>query len=54
VTGVERELKVEEIESRQVQMISSMPEGVVGNLTPEQLADLIAYMQSLKGEWSPR
>jgi putative membrane-bound dehydrogenase-like protein len=50
VTGVERELKVEEIESRQVQMISSMPEGVVGNLTPEHLANLLAYLQSLKGE----
>jgi hypothetical protein len=27
---------------------SVMPEGIAGNLTPEQLADLIAYLQSLK------
>ena len=24
-----------------------MPEGIAGNLTPEQLADLVAYLQSL-------
>ena len=24
-----------------------MPEGIAANLTPEQLADLVAYLQSL-------
>ena len=27
---------------------SAMPDGLVSNLTPEQLADMIAYLQSLK------
>ncbi len=47
--GVQRELKLAEIESRTIQKQSLMPEGVVSNLTPEQLADLIAYLQSLTG-----
>ena len=46
-TGVQRELKQSAIESRQRQNQSAMPDGVVNNLTPEQLADLIAYLQSL-------
>lgn len=45
--GVQRELRKEEIESRQMQKQSAMPEGLTANLTPEQLADLIAYLQSL-------
>src|SRR5262249_44488456 len=47
-TGVQRELKRDQIESRQRQDQSAMPEGVVNNLTPEQLADLIAYLRSLQ------
>jgi putative heme-binding domain-containing protein len=47
-TGVQRELKKDAIESRQIEKQSAMPEGVVNNLTPEQLADLIAYLQSLQ------
>jgi putative membrane-bound dehydrogenase-like protein len=47
-TGVPRELKRNELESRQRQEQSAMPEGVVNNLTPEQLADLIAYLRSLE------
>jgi len=31
-----------------VQKLSAMPDGLAANLTPEQLADLIAYLQSLK------
>jgi hypothetical protein len=27
---------------------SAMPDGLAANLTPEQLADLMAYLQSLK------
>jgi putative membrane-bound dehydrogenase-like protein len=47
-TGVERRLKRNQIDSRHKQDQSAMPEGVANNLTPEQLADLIAYLQSLK------
>ena len=46
--GVSRELKAQEIESRQVQQQSAMPEGIVSSLSPGQLADLIAYLQSLR------
>ncbi len=46
--GVLRELKRGEIEKRQQQKQSAMPEGLAANLTPEQLSDLIAYLQSLK------
>jgi len=48
--GVPRELKRAEIASRQIHLQSAMPEGVVSTLVPAQLADLIAYLQSLKGE----
>ncbi|HEY1187229.1 MAG TPA: PVC-type heme-binding CxxCH protein [Gemmata sp.] len=47
-TGVQRELKKSEIATRAVQKPSAMPEGLAANLTPEQLADLIAYLQSLR------
>jgi putative membrane-bound dehydrogenase-like protein len=47
-TGVQRELKRDQIESRQRQEQSAMPEGAVNNLTPEQMADLIAYLRSLQ------
>ncbi len=46
--SVRRELKKSEIEQRAVQKLSVMPEGMVANLTREQLADLISYLQSLK------
>jgi putative heme-binding domain-containing protein len=48
VTGVRRDLKHKDIESREIQKQSMMPDGLVNNLTPEQLADLIAYLQSLQ------
>jgi putative membrane-bound dehydrogenase-like protein len=44
--GVQVVIKKTEIESRTVLKVSAMPEGLVANLTPEQLADLIAYLQS--------
>jgi putative membrane-bound dehydrogenase-like protein len=47
-TGLPRELKQSQIESREIQKQSMMPDGLASNLTPEQLADLIAYLQSLK------
>jgi hypothetical protein len=33
-----------------IQKQSMMPEGLVSNLTSEDLADLIAYLQSLTGK----
>jgi putative membrane-bound dehydrogenase-like protein len=49
-SGLQRELKLSQIESRTIQKQSLMPEGIVSNLTPEDLADLIAYLQSLVGD----
>ena len=46
--GRQRELKKIEVEEKLIQKVSAMPEGIVANLSPEQLADLIAYLQSLK------
>jgi putative heme-binding domain-containing protein len=46
--GVQRELKNEQVEEKLQQKLSAMPEGLTANLTPDQLADLIAYLQSLK------
>jgi len=46
-TGISRELIQDHIEERVKQEISMMPLGIVGNLSPEQLADLIAYLESL-------
>ncbi|MCE9545101.1 MAG: discoidin domain-containing protein [Planctomycetia bacterium] len=42
------ELKTADLESRNRLAISIMPQGIVNNLTPEQLADLLAYLESLK------
>jgi putative membrane-bound dehydrogenase-like protein len=47
-TGVQRELKRESIESKTMQKQSAMPDGLASNMTPQQLADLIAYLQSLQ------
>ncbi|MFO0976883.1 MAG: discoidin domain-containing protein [Planctomycetaceae bacterium] len=47
-TGVSHELIQDHIDDRVKQEISMMPNGVVGNLSPEQLADLIAYLESLR------
>ena len=44
--GVQHELTLAQIESRTMQKQSMMPDGVVSNLTPEELADLIAYLVS--------
>jgi putative heme-binding domain-containing protein len=46
-TGTQRELRLDQIESRTIQKQSMMPDGVVNNLTPEDLTDLVAYLQSL-------
>jgi putative heme-binding domain-containing protein len=47
-SGLEVELKKEQIEFRKRQELSSMPDKIVDNLTPEQLADLLAYLRSLE------
>jgi putative heme-binding domain-containing protein len=46
-TGAQRELKRAELEARVMQKQSMMPERLVDNLTPEELASLVAYLQSL-------
>ncbi len=46
--GIMQELAQEEIEERKKQEISMMPEGLVGNLTVDQLSDLLAYLESLR------
>jgi putative heme-binding domain-containing protein len=48
VTGVPRELPQKEIEGQKKEEQSMMPAGLADALTPEQLADLLAYLQSLK------
>lgn len=45
--GIAVRLKQGEIDERVKQEVSMMPQGLVNNLTPEQLADLIAYLESL-------
>ncbi|QDU92587.1 DUF7133 domain-containing protein [Lignipirellula cremea] len=46
--GLSRELLQDDIEERVKQEVSMMPKGIVGNLTPQQLADLVAYLRSLR------
>jgi putative membrane-bound dehydrogenase-like protein len=46
--GVSIEIVQEEIEERVKRENSMMPDGLVKNISPEQLADLVAYLQSLK------
>lgn len=47
-TGISHELIQDQIEDRVKQEISMMPQGIVANLNPEQLADLLAYLESLR------
>ncbi len=46
-SGTLQELKRSAIEERRRQEASVMPEGIVANLTPEGLANLVAYLRSL-------
>jgi len=46
--GREKVLRRDRIEQRRKQTISMMPEGLVNNLTPADLAALMAYLASLK------
>jgi putative heme-binding domain-containing protein len=45
--GVSVELQRRDIDQRRQLATSMMPQGLVGNLTPEELADLLAYLESL-------
>ncbi|MGA0041385.1 MAG: hypothetical protein ACO3NZ_16205, partial [Pirellulales bacterium] len=46
--GLAQEFAREDIDERIKQEVSMMPIGIVNNLTPAQLADLIAYLRSLR------
>ncbi len=46
-SGALHELKRSDIAERRRQETSAMPEGIAANLTPEGLADLVAYLRSL-------
>lgn len=48
--GVEVVIPQSQIEERAKQSQSMMPQQVAGNLTPEELADLLAWLESLKSE----
>ena len=45
--GMPTEIKKDDIDAQQKQDQSMMPADIAGNLTPEQVADLIAFLQSL-------
>ena len=45
--AAQHKLERDEIERRVQQTLSAMPAGLVANLTPPELADLLAYLQSL-------
>jgi putative heme-binding domain-containing protein len=46
--GLPQEFPRDAIDERIKQEVSMMPNGIVNNLTPEQLADLVAYLRSLR------
>ena len=50
VQGETLVLKKEAIRRRGKRDFSIMPEGLVANLTPQEFANLLAYLESLKGE----
>ena len=43
-------LRKSDIKARGKRDLSVMPEGLAGNLTPQELANLVAYMESLKAQ----
>jgi putative heme-binding domain-containing protein len=49
-TGVPIILKKQDIDRRGKRDISIMPEGLVAQITPQELASLIAYLESTKGK----
>lgn len=46
--GLSVELAKDDVETRKKQEVSMMPQGLVDSLTPEELSDLLAYLESLK------
>jgi len=46
--GLSKTIRRDAVERRVKQKLSMMPKGLVNNLTPEELADLLAYLESLK------
>ena len=50
VQGETRVLKKPDIQRRGKRDFSTMPEGLAANLTPEEFANLLAYVESLKGK----
>jgi putative heme-binding domain-containing protein len=50
VNGETLVLKKDAIQRRGKRDASTMPEGLVANLTAEELADVVAYLESLKGK----
>jgi putative heme-binding domain-containing protein len=46
-SGATHELDKTEVEERQRQDTSAMPDGIAASLTPEELADFVSYLQSL-------
>ena len=47
--GVQQAIKKSDITSREEMEISLMPPGLAGAMTEQELIDLVAYLQSLKG-----
>ncbi len=45
--GTSKTIRVDDIDERIKQPHSLMPQGLANNITPEQLADLLAYLESL-------
>jgi len=48
INGLGSSIPLDDIEARRKQEQSMMPEGIVNNLTAEELASLLAYLESLK------
>ena len=46
--GLERHLTPAEIVSRRPYRASMMPEGLLNNLSPQQIADLLEFLTTLK------
>ncbi len=46
--GLSIEIAKDDVEGRKKQETSMMPQGLVDSLTPEELSDLLAYLESLK------
>lgn len=52
-TGASVIISKEDIDARKKSELSVMPEGLVANLTPGELASLIAYLESLAKDAKP-